>query len=102
MGEKNNVTVANPEKVQELRARYDKLANEAVAPKTGPAPKGFKARGSGVRRTDQAVKRERVSPRIPDAPGGNIWSVFVACPSVNILLTIYEFPLSGGRDPLGA
>jgi arylsulfatase A-like enzyme len=42
VGEKNNVAEANPEKVQELRARYDKLAAEAVAPKSGPAPKGFK------------------------------------------------------------
>ncbi len=33
----------NQGKVKELRARYDALVAQAVAPKGGPAPKGFKS-----------------------------------------------------------
>lgn len=39
--EKNNLADSNPEKVKELRARYDVLAAEAVPPKNEPKPKGF-------------------------------------------------------------
>jgi len=40
-GEKTNLAEANPEKVKELRARYDVLAAEAVPPKNEPRPEGF-------------------------------------------------------------
>lgn len=40
--EKTNVADANPEKVKELRARYDALAAQAVPPKGGPKPADFK------------------------------------------------------------
>ncbi|QOV87435.1 arylsulfatase [Humisphaera borealis] len=40
--EKTNVAEANPDKVKELRARYDVLAAQAVAPKSAPKAAGFK------------------------------------------------------------
>ena len=43
ISEKNNLAEANPAKVQELRTRYEALAKEAVAPKSGPAPKGYQS-----------------------------------------------------------
>ncbi len=39
--EKKNVAAAHPEKVKELKARYDKFAAEAVTPKIAPMAKGF-------------------------------------------------------------
>ena len=39
--EKNDLAESNPEKVKELKARYDALAAEAVPPKNAPKPKGF-------------------------------------------------------------
>jgi arylsulfatase A-like enzyme len=41
--EKNNLAQANPAKVKELRARYDRLAREAVPPKARPKPAGFQS-----------------------------------------------------------
>jgi arylsulfatase A-like enzyme len=41
--EKNNLAAQNPAKVQELRARYDALAREAVPPKFRPRPEGFQS-----------------------------------------------------------
>lgn len=41
--EKTNLAAQHPEKVKELRARYDELAAQAVAPKGGPKPPGFKS-----------------------------------------------------------
>lgn len=38
--EKKNVADENPEKLKELRARYDTLARQAVAPKNEPGKKG--------------------------------------------------------------
>jgi arylsulfatase A-like enzyme len=39
--EKNNVAKEHPDKVKELRARYDALAKEAAPPKSKPKPDGF-------------------------------------------------------------
>jgi arylsulfatase A-like enzyme len=39
--EKNNLAESNPEKVKELKARYDVLAAEAVPPKNEPKSKDF-------------------------------------------------------------
>ena len=39
--EKKNLATAHPEKVKELKARYDKFAAEAVAPKAAPMAQGF-------------------------------------------------------------
>ena len=38
LSEKNNLADAHPEKVKELRARYDRFAREAVVPKNTPRP----------------------------------------------------------------
>jgi hypothetical protein len=38
--EKNNLADLNPEKVKELRARYDEYANAAAPPKNKPGEKG--------------------------------------------------------------
>lgn len=40
--EKQNLAEQQPEKLQELRARYDRLAAEAVPPKIKPRPANFK------------------------------------------------------------
>ncbi len=40
--EKNNQAMANPAKVKELRARYEALARQAVAPKQAPKARDFK------------------------------------------------------------
>lgn len=40
--ERNDLTRANPAKVAELRARYDRLAAQAVPPKARPKAAGFK------------------------------------------------------------
>jgi arylsulfatase A-like enzyme len=42
-GEKQNVAAANPEKVKELRAAYDRLAAQAIPPKAKPKPADFKS-----------------------------------------------------------
>ncbi len=39
--EKTNLADRHPDKVKELRARYDAYAKEAVPPKNKPKPKGF-------------------------------------------------------------
>jgi arylsulfatase A-like enzyme len=39
--EKTNLAEKHPEKVKELRAKYDAYAKEAVPPKSRPRPKGF-------------------------------------------------------------
>jgi arylsulfatase A-like enzyme len=39
--EKNNLASSQPEKVKELRARYETYARQAVPPKTRPKPKNF-------------------------------------------------------------
>ena len=41
--EKNDLSEKNPEKVKELRERLEALDKEAVAPKSKPQPRGFKA-----------------------------------------------------------
>jgi arylsulfatase A-like enzyme len=41
--EKKNLAAEQPEKLKELRARYDELAAQAVKPKGGPQPKDYKA-----------------------------------------------------------
>ena len=41
LGEKTNLAETNPEKVKELRARYEAFAREAVAPKGKPRPADF-------------------------------------------------------------
>jgi len=41
--EKTNLADANPQKVKELRARYDALARQAAAPKNAPPVKGYVA-----------------------------------------------------------
>lgn len=41
--EKSNLADANPEKVKELRREYNQLSEEAVPPKSKPAPASFKA-----------------------------------------------------------
>jgi arylsulfatase A-like enzyme len=41
--EKNDLSTAQPEKVRELRARYDAFAGQAVPPRNKPRPAGFKA-----------------------------------------------------------
>jgi arylsulfatase A-like enzyme len=41
--EKNNQAASHPEKVKELRARYDELAREAVPPRAAPKPPGFQS-----------------------------------------------------------
>jgi arylsulfatase A-like enzyme len=40
-GEKENLASQHPDKVRELRARYDALAAQQVPPKAQPKPKGF-------------------------------------------------------------
>jgi len=39
--EQKNLAGEQPEKVKELRARYEALAREAVPPKAGPKPPDF-------------------------------------------------------------
>jgi len=41
--EEHNLASANPEKVKELRARYQAFAREAVPPKAAPKPEGFRS-----------------------------------------------------------
>ncbi len=41
--EKQNLADKHPDKVQELRARYDEIAREAVPPKVTPAAKDFRS-----------------------------------------------------------
>jgi arylsulfatase A-like enzyme len=41
--EKTNLAAQQPDKVKELRSRYDSYARQAVAPKVAPAAKGFKS-----------------------------------------------------------
>lgn len=41
--EKKNLAAERPEKVAELRARYDALARQAVPPKVAPKPDGFRS-----------------------------------------------------------
>ena len=41
--EKNDLAAKNPEKVAELRARYESLASQAVPPKAAPKPPGFRS-----------------------------------------------------------
>ena len=41
IGEKTNLAKESPEKVKELRMRYDELAKQAIAPKNKAAGKGF-------------------------------------------------------------
>jgi arylsulfatase A-like enzyme len=43
LGEKKNLAAEKPDKVKELRARYDALAQQAMPPKNRPRPDGFKA-----------------------------------------------------------
>lgn len=43
ISEKNDLASSNPEKVRELKARYDALSKEAAAPKSKPKPAGFKS-----------------------------------------------------------
>ncbi|HVJ47196.1 MAG TPA: arylsulfatase [Luteolibacter sp.] len=43
VSEKNDLSSSNPEKLKELKARYDILAKEAVAPKSRPKPRDFKS-----------------------------------------------------------
>ncbi|AMV20326.1 arylsulfatase B [Planctomyces sp. SH-PL14] len=42
-GEKTNLAESQPEQVRKLRETYDRLAAEAVTPKSGPKPKGFQS-----------------------------------------------------------
>ncbi len=42
LSEKNNLAASHPEKVRELRARLDRFAAEAVAPKSAPRSPDFK------------------------------------------------------------
>lgn len=42
-GEKMNLAQENPQKLRELRERYDSFARQQVAPKAGPKPAGFRA-----------------------------------------------------------
>jgi len=51
--EKTNLAEKEPEKLKELKAAYEAVAKEAVAPKQAPAPKGFtvaEGLGGGVSR----------------------------------------------------
>ena len=41
LSEKHNLAAANPEKVKELRARYDALAKQAAKPGNQPKPPGY-------------------------------------------------------------
>jgi arylsulfatase A-like enzyme len=41
--EKTNLAAQRPDTVRELRARYDKLARQAMAPKAAPKPPGFRS-----------------------------------------------------------
>lgn len=43
ISEKTDVSAANPEKVKQLRERYNALADQAVAPKSEAKPAGFKS-----------------------------------------------------------
>ncbi|GAA5129481.1 arylsulfatase [Luteolibacter yonseiensis] len=43
VSEKTDVSAANPDKVKQLRERYDALAAQAVAPKSEAKPAGFKS-----------------------------------------------------------
>ncbi|MEA2709424.1 MAG: arylsulfatase [Phycisphaerales bacterium] len=43
VSEKHNLAEKNPEKVKELRARYDAFAKQAVPPKSKPKPPDFKS-----------------------------------------------------------
>src|SRR5581483_9375088 len=38
ISEKTNLAAAHPDKVKELRARYDRFAREAILPKNKPQP----------------------------------------------------------------
>jgi arylsulfatase A-like enzyme len=42
LSETNNLAASRPEKVKELRARYDRLAAQAVPPKAAPKPANFR------------------------------------------------------------
>ena len=41
--ETTNLAEAKPDKLKELRARYDALAGQAVPPKVAPAVPGFRS-----------------------------------------------------------
>src|SRR5437763_9998601 len=43
LSEKKNLTADRPDKVKELRARYDALARQAVPPKSAPKAPGFQS-----------------------------------------------------------
>ena len=43
LSEKKNLAAERPDKVKELRARYDAYARQAVAPKSRPKPKDFQS-----------------------------------------------------------
>lgn len=43
LSEKTNLADSQPDRVKAMKARYDQLASEAVAPKSRPKPKGFKS-----------------------------------------------------------
>jgi arylsulfatase A-like enzyme len=43
LSEKTNLAARHPDKVKELRARYDTYARQAVAPKSRPKPKDFQS-----------------------------------------------------------
>ncbi len=58
ISEQTNLASVHPAKVQELRARYDSFAKQAVAPKTKPKPAGYKVTG-GLGGTQVALKRGR-------------------------------------------
>ena len=42
-GEKKDLAAEHPEKVKELRAAYDRLAAQAIPPKSQPKPAGYKS-----------------------------------------------------------
>jgi len=43
VGEKSDLSASEPARVKELKERYQTLAAQAVAPKSGPKPKGFES-----------------------------------------------------------
>ena len=43
LSEKHNLAAENPEKVKELRARYDAFAKQAAKPGNQPKPPGYNA-----------------------------------------------------------
>jgi arylsulfatase A-like enzyme len=43
LSEKHDLSAENPEKVKDLRARYDVFAKQAATPRNAPMPPGFKA-----------------------------------------------------------